>query len=328
MRLVALALVCLSCRTGGCQGGSESASREPLLLLVPANERSACVPADASCASRAQLDAMIARLAPLHCRAHRARPGEWLAEHDEHGQSFTQYRADDPVRVHPLDRRNKIYLQPLGPLGPGQRRIVALTAEFLQRFFGLPTLVAPALPLELVPARARRIHPRHHDEQILTGYLLEEVLGERLPEDAAAYVSFTSADLWPGDGYDFVFGQASLRERVGVWSLHRFGDPDENDAAFRRALVRTLKVAVHETGHMFSMKHCTAYECAMAGSNHLDETDESPLWLCPECLAKLSWATGVLPREHFLRLAAFCDEHDLGEQARFFRSSAAALEVP
>jgi archaemetzincin len=275
------------------------------------------------------LDAMIARLAPLHAPARVPRPGDWLAEHHEPGQTFADYRASDPVRVDlTRDRRNKLYVQPLGELGSGQRRIVTLTSDFLARFFGIPTSVAPDLGLELVPDSARRTHPNDGGRQLLTGYILERVLLPRLPSDAAAFISFTTADLWPGDGYSFVFGQASLHDRVGVWSLHRFGDSDATDATFRLALLRAMKVAAHETGHMFSMKHCIAYQCVMAGSNHLEETDASPLWLCPECLAKLSWATGIDPREHHLRLAEFCEQHGLLDQARFFRTSSDALEAP
>src|SRR5690606_22427518 len=109
--------------------------------------------------------------------------------------------------------------------------------------------------------------------QILSGYVIDRLLAPRLPPDAAAYVSFTASDLWPGDGWNFVFGQASLRDRVGVWSVARYGDPAGGAAAFRQVLRRTLKVAVHETGHMFSMRHCTAYQCVMNGVNNQDESD-------------------------------------------------------
>ena len=34
---------------------------------------------------------------------------------------------------------------------------------------------------------------------------------------------------------------------------------------------------MHETGHMFSMRHCTKYECLMSGTNHMGETDRRPL---------------------------------------------------
>ena len=41
-------------------------------------------------------------------------------------------------------------------------------------------------------------------------------------------------------------------------------------------------VIAHETGHMFSMRHCTKYECLMSGTNHLNETDRRPIDACPE----------------------------------------------
>ena len=66
---------------------------------------------------------------------------------------------------------------------------------------------------------------------------------------------------------------ANLRDRVGVWSIHRYGDPDASKSAYKLTLERALKVAVHETSHMFSLRHCTAYECVMGGSNSLDESD-------------------------------------------------------
>ena len=40
-------------------------------------------------------------------------------------------------------------------------------------------------------------------------------------------LAITAFDLWPGPGWNFVFGQASLTERVGVWSMARNGDPDD-----------------------------------------------------------------------------------------------------
>jgi predicted Zn-dependent protease len=87
------------------------------------------------------------------------------------------------------------------------------------------------------------------------------------------YRPLTASDLWPGKGWDFVFGQANLRKRVGVWSIYRNGDPAAGEAAYRLCLRRTLATATHETGHILTMKHCTAYACLMNGSNHQAERD-------------------------------------------------------
>jgi predicted Zn-dependent protease len=66
-------------------------------------------------------------------------------------------------------------------------------------------------------------------------------------------VQFTAVDLFPAPSWNFVFGQASLAGRVGVWSFARNGNPAEGEAGFRRCLARTLRIAAHEVGHMFGM---------------------------------------------------------------------------
>ena len=167
----------------------------------------------------------------------------------------------------------------------------------------------------VVPDRARCKH--WGTEQLLTSYILHELLRPRLPENAVAYLAFTTSDLWPGKGWNFVFGQASLRERVGVWSLHRFGNLDDSEAAEALCLRRTFKLAAHETGHMFSMLHCTAYKCGMCGSNHLDEADKRPLHFCAECFAKVCWATKSDPLRRSRALEEFLVSKGLSEDAEF-----------
>jgi archaemetzincin len=217
-------------------------------------------------------------------------------------------------------------VQPLGEFSAIQRKIISLTADFMGRYFGLPVIVKDDLPLSIIPAGARRTHPAWGDRQILTSYVLSHVLGPRLPRDAVAYIAFTTSDLWPGPGWNFVFGQASLRDRVGIWSIYRNGDPEAGPAAFRLCLLRTMKTASHEMGHMFSMLHCTAYECNMCGSNHREESDRRPIACCPDCVAKIWWATGADPVERYRNLADFCREHGLSTEQEFYRRSIQALE--
>ena len=107
--------------------------------------------------------------------------------------------------------------------------------------------------------------------------------------------------------------------------MHRNGDPHLGAAEFRRVLWRTLKTAVHECAHMFSIEHCTAYECVMNGSNSLEESDARPLWLCPECMAKVSWATNQDPRSRYLRLLEFTRSQGMAKEAAFFERSIQAL---
>lgn len=272
----------------------------------------------------AELERLREALAPLHERPAKPGPGDWLAEHAEPGQTLEQYLASDPVVAAP--GRDRLYIQPIGPFSRTERRILTLTADFMGRYFDLPVQVLPDLPLSVIPARAQREHPSWKVRQLHSGHLLDRVLRPRLPADAAALLGLTAVDLYPEPSWNFVFGQASLRNRVGVWSLARYGDPDASPRAFRLALLRTLKVATHETGHMFGIHHCTLWRCNLAGSNSLEESDAAPLALCPECLPKLLWATGGDARRHLARVGELARAHGLADEAAFYARQLAALE--
>lgn len=248
------------------------------LLLIALFVFSGLSMAEESEVSPDTLEKMMEKLRPLHKKLNKPGPGDWLSIHREQGQTFREYLRCRPVT--PRGERSVIYVQPLGDFTRTQRLIVTLTADFMARYFNVPVKIKEDLPLSLIPAKARRTHPTWGMKQILSTYVLGSVLKPRLSGDAAAYNAFTSSDLWPGRGWNFVFGQASIRERVGVWSIYRNGDPDKNPADFRFCLLRTMKTATHETGHMFSMLHCILYQCNMCGSNHREESDRRPIFLC------------------------------------------------
>jgi archaemetzincin len=266
----------------------------------------------------------LAAVRHMHRTMREPRPGDWLETFPEPGQTFEEYLQSDPVR--PSAARRTLYVQPLGEFTPAQRRVVALAADFMSHFFNLPVRLLPGQSLPPIPEQARRVHPEWGDRQILAAHVTMNVLRPSLPADAAALIAFTSSDLYPGGDMNYVFGQASFRERVGVWSLYRLGKPDADGRSFRQTLLRTLKIATHETGHMFSIKHCTKYECVMSGTNGLHETDRRPLDACPECMAKICWATGASPRERYERLARFCAANGLDRERRFFEAAADALK--
>jgi archaemetzincin len=135
-------------------------------------------------------------------------------------------------------------------------------------------------------------------------------------------LALTSTDLWPGDGWNFVFGQASLRDRVGVWSTARFGDAEKSAQLLLR---RVLHVATHETGHIFGIKHCTAYECCMNGANHQVEGDRSPLAFCCECDAKLAWAANANTKDRATKLAEFMKKIQFPQESEHWNKLATLL---
>src|SRR5207253_6990892 len=108
------------------------------------------------------------KLRPLSDPLPPPRPGDWLAEHDEPGQTFAEYLDARPVRK--SDKLHTIYLCLVGDFSEAQRRILALTEDYLAIFFDCPVKVQRQIALASIPARAKRIHPSWGDPQVLTGY--------------------------------------------------------------------------------------------------------------------------------------------------------------
>jgi archaemetzincin len=269
-----------------------------------------------------KLEPRFEALKPLHEALAPPRPGEWLAEQEEDGQSFEQYRVSEPV--HPTADARTLYLLPIGAFTPSERRVLDQTADFLARFFQLPVKTLDALPESEIPVTAKRKNPYDNHPQVLSGWVMRKVLIPRRPYDAVAVLGLTATDLYPAPSWNFVFGEASLSDRVGVWSMNRNGDPDRERALF---LARTLKTAAHELGHMFGLQHCLAYRCLLNGSNSLEESDRQALELCPACLQKLAWNVGFEPKKRFLELIAFDRAAGLEDDAALLERSLAAYEA-
>ena len=248
-------------------------------------------------------------------------PSDWLATFKEPGQTFDEYIHSDPTL--PADGRSVIYIQPIGRFNANESKVIRIAADYLAAFYGLnvKSLSIKSLPAKLNKPDQRMIdYPRHR--QIRTGWIMESMLKPALPQDAAALIAFTNEDLYPDSSMYFVFGQASLEDRVGVWSLFRLDDQADLDTF----LERTMKIAVHETGHMFSFRHCTKYECVMSGTNHLAETDRRPIDACPECMAKICWMNKEKPLDRYKRLLTFAKKYRLATAEADFAKKLKAVE--
>jgi archaemetzincin len=246
-------------------------------------------------------------------------PHDWLESHPEPGQTFDEYLTTEPNR--PGKLRTTIYFQSIGTFPLDQQRVIGRMKELLRIFYGLPTKELGGVPISVIPASAQRPGPLNGATQLLTPYLLEELLPSQRPRDAVAVLAVTNTDLSPEQGLSYVFGQAKLRDRVGVCSLRRYGDPAGNEEAFQKVLRRTLKVAVHETGHMFGIQHCKDYECGMNAPNHLDELDRNQLAFCPECEQKVWWSCRSDRRKRYQSLQQFARDNRLIDEERIWTKS-------
>jgi archaemetzincin len=245
------------------------------------------------------------------------KPGDWLAEHPEEGQTFDQFVGAHPPQ--PDIHRATIYLQPLGDFYKGKGVPVERLKDFGTAFFGMNVKILSPLPIAGSQLRTR-INPFSRNRQILAPDILMLLRG-RLPRDAFCLLAITMEDLYPDPSWNFVFGQASLRDRVGVFSFARY-DPAFYGEGRKRdyeqlLLRRSCKVLAHEIGHMFFLKHCTFFKCVMNGSNHLEESDARPLSLCPVCLRKLNYSIGFDVAERYRRLLHFYRKVGLEPEVRW-----------
>jgi archaemetzincin len=254
------------------------------------------------------------------------RSGDWMSVHTEWPQSFEQYVRNAPVR--PTRERRAIVLQPIGPFSTAETATLEALREYLGIFFQLEARIVAPVPL---PPLGKRVQGQAHDAiiQFHTQVLLDQVLAPKLPKDAVCFLGITMADLFPDPSWNFVFGMASLERRVGIYSLARYGSrfsgqPD-SDAARVRALRRALLVVAHETGHMFSLPHCTLHECLMNGFNSLNELDRNTRWFCPTCLHKLHWSIGFDIRKRYNELRAFYAARGISEAVRWIDRRLAQL---
>lgn len=234
--------------------------------------------------------------------------GDWMYEHKEPGQTFAQYKAGHPVT--PNEQQKKIYLLPLGKFTRPQEDVIRYTADYLQIFFGLETIVLNAVSDSIIPPSARRDRD-DGSVQLLAPYILDSILKKSIPADAITVMAVTEKDLYPKPSWGYVFGLASLKERVGVSSVYRYSKQPIDSSNYALPLGRLIKTSSHEIGHMFSVRHCTRAVCVMNGSNSLAEADTRPNRLCTECLHKLHWNLGFDVRQRLVALDSFFLQHQL-----------------
>ena len=136
--------------------------------------------------------------------------------HQEQDQTFEQFKASNPNR--PAPNRNIIYFQPLGDFAANRSPSLEKLREFAAAFFAMQVKILPSVPIENFPTRR---NPFTNNSQILTTDILR-FLKARVPADDFCVLAITMEDLYPEASWNFVFGQASLRDRIGVYSFARY----------------------------------------------------------------------------------------------------------
>lgn len=253
---------------------------------------------------------------------------DWLGKHREVPQTFHDF-VNSP-RNPPSASADVIYILPLGSFPEGHGPVLADLREYAESFFGLEVKILPSAPLAEDQVITRRTREGGEMQYLTTA--IHSRLMQHLPDDAFCLIGVTMEDLYPDPSWNYVFGQATYADRVGVFSFKRYtpefnGEPS-NDRTRRLMLRRSCDVLVHETGHMFGLTHCTFFECAMCGSNHLKESDSRPMHACPVCLRKLHTSVRFDLVTRYQRLLAFYKKHGFTDEAQWAGQRLARLTAP
>ncbi|XP_041938550.1 archaemetzincin-2 isoform X1 [Alosa sapidissima] len=265
---------------------------------------------------------------------------DWIPAHPEESYDFQSFFSN-PYRSTPCKGHHTIYIQTIGSFGEAALH-TNLYVEWLRQYceafyYGLVVKTLPPVTVQSTGCTFR-VNSCSNNLQLYAGDLLR-FLKKRKPKDAFCIVGITMIDLYPKESWNFVFGQASLTEGMGVFSFARYDDnfyqrnyagqlkkgskPKPGDySVFNNyyippitstLLLRSCKVVSHEVGHMFGLQHCQWLQCVMQGSNHLEESDRGPLSLCPICLRELQSSIGSKIADRYKALLQWV--HDDGGSA-------------
>ena len=150
-------------------------------------------------------------------RLPRPKVGDWLASHEERGQSVQSLRRIS-TKCWPHATYTTIEIVPVGEFIKKQSPPLDELRKFMELYFGVRAIVADTVPLDAV-AKSGLVG----GSQLLCGDAMEFLQARRVNSRTTfARIIVTMTDLTPGEGWNFVFGQAKLSSGVGVFSFARY----------------------------------------------------------------------------------------------------------
>jgi archaemetzincin len=173
--------------------------------------------------------------------------------------------------------RPRLYLQAMGDQLPKQD--VAFVKLALEAFYALEVVTLAPMPLPPDAWYAQR--QRYRAEVLL------EHLATRLPADGKRILGLTGVDIstTKGDVADWgILGLATVDGSACVLSAFRTARGAQGPQGAR---VRLGKVAVHELGHTFGLRHCPTWGCLMEDARGTVATTDRERDLCPICRKQL-----------------------------------------
>ncbi len=180
----------------------------------------------------------------------------------EDGEGFVERRSEAAVGV-----------VPMGDVGEAAVRMVAAN---LQAVLGL---AVTRLERQAVPEACYVVERRQYDASKLIAHLQEW----SAPLPYRKVLAVLSVDLGVPI-LRYVFGEAQVGGRCAVVSGFRLRrNPDGTDVSLEHYYERLAKVALHETGHTFSLFHCDDSRCLMHFASTVERLDRIRLFFCSRC---------------------------------------------
>lgn len=127
------------------------------------------------------------------------KPGDWLSEHKESGQTFEQFAKSDFRRVR--QNQKTIYVQPLEKEISSD--MINTFEKFLTAYFpGMIIKINPPIALEKEKSVAWRINDYSNKKQYNASDILK-FLRSKVPKDSYCTIGCTMTDLYPQDSWNF-----------------------------------------------------------------------------------------------------------------------------
>jgi archaemetzincin len=180
--------------------------------------------------------------------------------------------SNQRAEVKPLPLPERFLLVPVGPLPRG---MLAGISDALEQLFGAPSeLLAPQVKPEFAFNKDRQ---QYHSTAVL-----RRLEGLRPRGRDGPVLGVVDVDLFVPD-QPFVFGEADRDARSALVSVFRLKGNDGRLVPPERLAHRARVEAVHATGHLLGLSHCTDFRCAMFLSHTPADSDRKGDGLCGAC---------------------------------------------
>jgi archaemetzincin len=132
-------------------------------------------------------------------------PDDWLANHDENGQTFDEFIAAPRNALDTI--RKYIYIRPLWYFSRNKSPSLESLRRYTEAYFNVSVKllgIEKSLHVQFMP----RMNPHIGNWQLHAGMIMSYLL-KHIPIDTYCIIGVTMEDLYPDPAWNFVFGYAS-----------------------------------------------------------------------------------------------------------------------